>query len=93
MTIDNIVSGFRGTGIYPFEPNAILDNLIPRDVEPKDSSSPEFDSRKDKENTCQQFQQSSETSFTPETIKLYEKRLENGYNVYDANYLCFVCCI
>ena len=61
MTIDNIVSGFRGTGIYPFKPNAILDkltkpkdNLIPRDVEPKDSSSPEFDSRKDKENTCQQ---------------------------------------
>ena len=95
MTIDNIISGFRG--IYPFKPNAILDkltkpkdNLILRDVESKDSSSPEFDSRKDKENTWQQSQQSFETSFTPETIKLYDKRLENGYDVYDANYLAWL---
>ena len=87
MTIDNIVSDLRGTGIYPFKPNTVLDkltkpkdNLIPRDVEPKNSSSP---SRKDEENISQQ---SSETCFTSETIKLYEKRLENGYDVYDANY-------
>lgn len=65
MTIDNIVSGFHGTGIYPFKPNAILgkltkpkDNSTPKEVEPRDSLSPrqsESDSnnsKKDKENTC-----------------------------------------
>lgn len=46
MTIENIVSGFRGTGIYPFEPNAILDKLTkpenstPKEVKLQDSSSP-----------------------------------------------------
>ena len=31
------------------------------------------------------------TSLTPETLKLYEKRLENGYDVYtDLNYLAWL---
>ena len=28
MSIENIVSGFRSTGIYPFNPNAILDKVV-----------------------------------------------------------------
>ena len=90
MTIENIISGFRHTGIYPFKPSAILDKF----AKPKDNSTPklketESDSGNSSKNksTCSQ---PSEITFTPETIKLYEKRLENGYDVYDKNYIIWL---
>ena len=71
MTISNITSGFCTTGVYPFNPKAILDKL-------SEVSSDKGSSSK-----------SSEViTFSPEMIKKYEKRFENGYNIFtDKSYV------
>ena len=106
MTINNIVSGFRGAGIYPFAPNMILDKF----PKPKKSSTPQgtdstkksstpqgSDSTKESStpqgsgSTKQTNANNAKTNLTPETIKLYEKRLENGHDVYtDMDYVAWL---
>ena len=112
MTINNVVSGFRSAGIYPFAPKVILDKF----PQPKNSSalsegldsistektndkavtSTSAEKTDDKANITSTSTEKTKdkadvTSLTPETIKLYEKRLENGYNVYtDVNYVAWL---
>jgi len=89
MTIENMVSGFHGTGIYPFKSSAILDKF----AKPEDKSIQKetgSDSSNSSENNKSACSQSSEITFTPAAIKLYEKGLENGYDVYDANYVAWL---
>jgi len=70
MTIGSILSGFCATGVYPFNPNVILDELL----KPKDT-----------EQTCTT---ESNVEFTADMIKKFEKRFENGYNIYaDQTYV------
>jgi len=64
MTIGNILSGFRATGVYPFNPNMILDKL------PKPKG------------TVQTRTIANGVEFTADMIKIFEKRFENGYNIY-----------
>ena len=67
MTINNIASGFRTTGIYPFDPNAILDKLSTSQQETHEGSSGVTEV----------------STFSPDVVKKYEKRFKNGYNIYN----------
>ena len=70
MTISNITSGFSTTGVYPFNPKAILDKI--EGLSDKGSSS----------------KSSKAITFSSEMIKKYEKRFENGYNIFtDKSYV------
>ena len=72
MTISNIASGFRTTGIYPFNPSVILKKFS--------------DSQKQSERDSGSV--TKEVTFSPDLVKKYEKRFENGYNIYtDENYV------
>ena len=91
MTINNIVSGFHSAGIYPFAPNIIQDKF----PKPNDSSvstgktSEKADVIED--SASMKKVDHDVISLTPEAIKLYERRLENGYNVYtDLNYVAWL---
>ena len=64
MTTDNISSGFRTTGIWPFNPNAIL-SKFPMSKETNTSST-----------------RTNPITFSAEMVKKFEKRFENGYNIY-----------
>ena len=89
MTIANVVSGFRHTGIYPFAPNSILDKF-PSHTE---SQSPQGDISSvpppNTDNAATSHQRPG--SFSAEKIALYEKRLENGYDIYsDVDYVSWL---
>ena len=73
MTISNITSGFRTTGVCPFSPNAILDKLSNSEVSSdKGLSSESLEG----------------VTFSPEMIKKYEERFDNGYNIFtDKGYV------
>ena len=90
-------------GIYPFAPNVILDkfqkpkdNSALSDSISEDSSSTEKTNDKDdgvgdSTSTEKTNDKADVTSLTPETLKLYEKRLDNGYNVYtNLNYVAWL---
>ena len=79
MTINNIVSGFHSARIYPFAPNIILD----KSPKPKDNGAlSQASISEDSTSTEKTNDKTDVTSLTPETLKLYENRLENGYDVY-----------
>lgn len=109
MTISNITSGFRNTGIYPFNPQAILSKVSSQNVKNKDTTShktpvPEIQHDINKGMSGEQHTASGLTttsgstnqleilpSLSEETIRLYEKRLENGYDLYtDSNYVAWL---
>ena len=91
MSIDNITSAFRTTGIYPFNPDAILDKLM---VSSGDSE-PVNDNLSNDQMCTPPAQPESPQSdrpvdcappgdppyFPPKKIELFEKHFENGYNV------------
>ena len=103
MTINNIVSGFCSAGIYPFAPNVILDKFQkPKDNSALSESISEGSSSTEKTNdkadgigdstsTEKTNDEADVASLKPETLKLYEKRLDNGYDVYtDLNYVTWL---
>ena len=75
MSISNFVAGFRCTGTYPFNPNAILEKIsgnsaaiesqTPVLSSPEPTSSVELDS----------------INFSTDEFQLFENRFENGYNI------------
>jgi len=70
MTTGDILSGFHATGVYPFNPNMIMDKL------PKPKG------------TEQTRTTASSVEFTADMLKKFEKRFENGYNIYiDQTYV------
>ena len=105
MTISNIVSGFRRTGVYPFNPNAILDRLPPESSSLPESSSspaPESSSPAPESSSSPAPESSSpapENSFSPATHELYRLpathelyrlRYENGYDIYTNDYVVWL---
>ena len=106
MTINNIVSGFRCTGVYPFSPDAILGKLAAREVpspvsdkSTKDVLEKTGDDEEtgDIEESCSksQPQDISESplvlSFSSEELELFEKRFENGYDIFiDERYVAWL---
>ena len=97
------MSGFRSAGIYSFAPNVNLDKF----QKPKDNSalsdsisegststektSDKADGIGDSTSTEKTNDETDVASLKPETLKLYEKRLDNGYDVYtDLNYVTWL---
>ena len=73
MTISNITSGFRTTGVCPFNPNAILDKLCNSEVSSDEGLSSES---------------LEGVTFSPGMITKFEKRFNNGYNIFtDKSYV------
>ena len=67
MTINNISSGFRTTGVCPFNPDAIL-SKFPKQKETDESTTSKSPAKP--------------VTFSAETVKKFERRFENGYNIY-----------
>ncbi|XP_065894490.1 mucin-3B-like isoform X1 [Dysidea avara] len=67
MTINNISSGFRTTGVCPFNPDAIL-SKFPKQKETDESTTSKSPAKP--------------VTFSVETVKKFERRFENGYNIY-----------
>jgi len=70
LSPDNIVSGFKVRGIFPFNPREILDH------DPCVSSRTEATTER-----CQLVESDSHESFSDEEQQLYERRYEEGYNL------------
>ena len=67
MTINNISSGFRTTGVCPFNPDAIL-SKFPKQKETDESTTSKSPAKP--------------VTFSVETVKKFERQFENGYNIY-----------
>jgi len=79
MSISNICSGFRHTGIYPFNPDVVMKNL-PQDDDTRDSI----------EDTVQ-TQPSKSTEYSSEELECFETRFENGYDIFtDERYVSWL---
>ena len=78
MTISNIVSGFRKIGIYPFNPQAVLECI-------------ETSSNQDLPGEAGQSIESSVSQFSEAQTMLFTERYENGYNIYtDTEYVAWL---
>ena len=98
MTMKNITSGFRVTGIYPVNRNALVqkENHIDSSLAelsglnyiPLYSPAPQrVHSKKDKSSFFEAFPSATSTShFTAEKHAKFEKRYENGYDLHDSRY-------
>ncbi len=87
----NLISGFRKAGIYPFNPDK-MEVLLPLPTtaasssdQPADTSEEDLSLAADGDCTLQAM------SFTAEEIELFERRLENGYDLYtDEKYVSWL---
>ncbi len=70
MNISNICSGFRHTGIYPFNPDVVLKKL-PQDIDTNDVIKHTVQSK-----------YSTLTEYSSEELQCFETRFENGYNIF-----------
>ena len=78
MTISNIVSGFRKTGIYPFNPQAVLECI-------------ETSSNQDLPGEAGQSVESLVSQFSEAQTMLFTERYKNGYNIYtDTEYVAWL---
>ena len=94
MSINNIVSGFRSTGICPFKPGAILDKL-PKDSVQKDLLDQEVNELPDNEGSVAhpttREDSSSNEVFTLVEIELFEKCFENECDIFiDQQYVAWL---
>lgn len=120
MTIDNICSGFRKSGVFPFNPKVILGDLpTASENESNVDNSPQSDSddsQQDDDNNLlgssshtlhsegsdlsSSFQDhlvesltvpDASVDFSPDKIQLFERRYENGYDMYtDREYVAWL---
>ena len=87
MTISNITAGFRHTGIYPFNPNVILDKIEEVCVDNTESNVHVGD-----ESVQSNIipEQQNHSRFSQETIRLYEERYSNGFDIYTEDYVAWL---
>ena len=102
MTINNITAGFRNTGIYPFNPGAILDKINSGDDPAHQEPELEPQSESELETTRSPTGENSDSSnpledssvqgqFSSESIRLFEERFANGYDIYtDHEYVAWL---
>ena len=96
VTPVNILSGFKKTGIYPFNPNAVDDRqLAPLNaVSKKKTLSPQPVSEGDPVTSTE-----PPMLFSPEKEKLFATRFEEDYDIQDPEYTAWVkinhpeCCL
>jgi len=80
LSPENIISGFKVCGIFPFNPREILDH-DPCAVSSRTAGSVE---------RCQEEDSDPHESFTDKEQQLYERRYEEGFNLYDAKYIAWL---
>ena len=90
MVPKNIINGFRTSGVYPFNPKAVLDHdpcVTPSssdqlsDTDPVQSTSTES-SRELEPTKCPEYTQADE--------ELFQRRYEEGYDMYDPMYAAWM---
>ena len=86
---NNIISSFRCTGIYPFNPSIILKKL-PKDSEQKANDDEVGMSLESGADTVQP-NPLKVAEFSPEELERIEKRFENGYDIFtDEKYMAWL---
>ena len=85
MSIDNICAGFKKTGVYPFDPEAILKNCSESMSTGDDEDFPE-----DESSSSSSEDQSVQDQFIPEQQKLFEERFQNDYVYTDNDYVAWL---
>ena len=80
MSIDNIYAGFKKTGVYPFDPEAIL-KTFPESSSLADALEDGSRSSVDNSEDLQESSSSGECQFTPEELNRFEERFNNGYDI------------
>ena len=75
MSIDNLYAGFKKTGVYPFNPEAILKNCSESMATGDDS--PGDDPPEDEPASSIPDDPSVEDQFTPDQLKLFKERFQN----------------
>ncbi len=85
----NILSGFRKTGIYPFNPSAIDDRqMAPSNAVSKKKSL--FTPLSPTELQDESMKQPSTVLFSPEKETLFAKRYDEGFDIGDAEYIAWI---
>ena len=87
MTISNITAGFRHTGIYPFNPNVILDKIEEVCVDNTESNV-HVEDESVQSNIIPE--QQNHSRFSQETIRLYKERYINGFDIYTEDYVAWL---
>ena len=89
MSINNIISGFRCTGIYPFNPS-IIPKKLPKDSEQKANDDEVGMSLESGADTVQP-KPLKVAEFSPEELERFENRFENGYDIFtDEKYMAWL---
>jgi len=78
FTPNNIMGGFRKTGVYPINPGAIDDKML--------SPSGAFQQQKPMSEQEASEAATDSTLFTAEQQQLYEQRFQEGYDLRDPEY-------
>ena len=85
--VPNIISsGFKRSGIYPFNPNAI-DYGIDGSMLEKQSHSETSSIPANTSSVTKSSEKEPEKSFSADQEKLYQRRYEENYNLPDPEYL------
>ena len=92
MSPSTICSGFRTCGVYPFNPDAIDCGIDLGESSPaqdgNSSHSNSDDGGDDSDEECDDFgHESANEQFSPKTLELYSQRYEEGYNIYQPDYV------
>ena len=100
MSVSNIMSGFRCTGVCPFDPEAILKKLPSSDspstqdlsqLSSLSSSYPNSDPVEQMIPEETPADSNSAWAFSDEEIELYKQRLDNGYDIFtDQRYVAWL---
>ena len=78
----NILSGFKKTGIYPFNPSSVDDRqLAPSIALSRKADGPPLQKEDDNEQLM---------LFSPEKEKCFARRFEEGYDIQDTEYIAWI---
>ena len=102
MSINNIVSGFRCTGIYPFNPNAILGKMPQQEAETSEQEmidseearisdeveEIEGDTAPSLDSSLEDVQPVTTSTFTQDELQLFERRFDNLFT--DKKYVAWL---
>ena len=85
VTPSNILAGFKTCGVYPFNPSAL--NMS---VEDDETHEDERESPIQPETAVTSNEEDSSLHFTDEQQELFKRRFEEGYDLEDADYSCWL---
>ena len=88
MTPSNITNGFRKCGVYPFDPEAVKPSTTTTSPGVLDDDSSDDGSEEDGDNDGEDSGQKQPKSvvFTAEEEALFNRRFEEGFDIFDPRY-------